>query len=255
MAALALGLLLALPVAIGNLGFISLAMGQGNLTKKQADALNAYNEAVKQFESVLGQRRAQINSKQPLPNLPGQALYLARNNMLSAYKDLTDVLPSKIGGPNKFKIPPAYFDAKNEPLLDEYVKLFALMQAPPANAQNSETPFKDVVDLGIAIARAKGLDAADGGEPMLFPAGAEFHHYLQDASLLHLFSPQRQFAESYQAFTKLLRRWTDPLIDCLKAALRERMALKKRSHLLPFSALRVLSGTGMAACPSDLFSL
>lgn len=41
--------------------------------------------------------------------------------------------------------------------------------------------------------------------------------------MLHLFSPQRQFAESYQAFTKLLRRWTDPLIDCLKAALRERM--------------------------------
>ena len=35
------------------------------------------------------------------------------------------------------------------------------MQAPPANAQNSETPFKDVVDLGTAIARAKGLDAAN----------------------------------------------------------------------------------------------
>ena len=78
--------------------------------------------------------------------------------MLGAYKDLTDALPSKIGGPNKFGIPPAYFDADNEPLLDEYVKLFALMQAPPANAQKSDTPFKDVVDLGIAIARAKGLD-------------------------------------------------------------------------------------------------
>jgi hypothetical protein len=35
------------------------------------------------------------------------------------------------------------------------------MQAPPANAQNSDTPFKDVVDLGTAIARAKGLDAAN----------------------------------------------------------------------------------------------
>jgi hypothetical protein len=33
------------------------------------------------------------------------------------------------------------------------------MQAPPAGAQKSETPFKDVVDLGTAIARAKGLDA------------------------------------------------------------------------------------------------
>ena len=35
------------------------------------------------------------------------------------------------------------------------------MQAPPANAQNSDTPFKDVVDLGTAIARARGLDAAN----------------------------------------------------------------------------------------------
>ena len=107
------------------------------------------------------QRRAQINSKQPLPNLPGQALYLARNNMISAYKDLTDAMPSRIGGPNKYGIPPAYFSADNEPLLDEYRKLFDLMQAPPANAQNSDTPFKDVADLGTAIARARGLDAAN----------------------------------------------------------------------------------------------
>jgi hypothetical protein len=147
---------------LGNLGFVSQAMAQaGTLTKKQSDALNAYNNAVKNFELVLSQRRAQIDSKQPLPNLPGQALYLARNDMLSACKDLTDALPSKIGGPNKFGIPPAYFDVNNEPLLDEYVKLFALMQAPPIDAQRSDTPFKDVVDLGIAIARAKGLDAAD----------------------------------------------------------------------------------------------
>jgi hypothetical protein len=81
--------------------------------------------------------------------------------MISAYKDLTDALPSKIGRPNKFGIPPAYFDADNEPLLEEYTNLFNIMQAPPANAQNSDTPFKDVVDLGAAIARAKGLDAAN----------------------------------------------------------------------------------------------
>ena len=57
----------------------------------------------------------------PLPNLPGQALYLARLAMMSAYKDLTDALPSRIGRPNKFAIPPAYFDADNEPLIDEYI--------------------------------------------------------------------------------------------------------------------------------------
>ncbi len=177
-AALALGLLFAppvssaidaivdavapLPAAIGTLGFMSSAMAQpGELTKKQSDALNTYNDAIKNFKSILGQRRAQINSKQPLPNLPGQALYLARINMMSTYKDLTDALPSKIGRPNKFGIPPAYFDADNEPLIDEYRSLFDVLEAPPANAQKSDTPFKDVVDLAIAIARARGLDAAN----------------------------------------------------------------------------------------------
>jgi len=152
------------PVWAGSsyVGFVSPARGQPPvLTPSQAEALNAYNNALAQFKAILSQRRAQINSHQPLPNLPGQALYLARNNMISAYKDLTDVLPSKIGRPNKFRIPPAYFDADNEPLLDEYTAIFNVMQAPPANAQNSETPFKDIVDLATAIARAKGLDAAN----------------------------------------------------------------------------------------------
>jgi hypothetical protein len=148
--------------AIGNLGFMSPAMAQpGALTKKQLDALDIYNAAVKNFESILAQRRAQIDSNQPLPNLPGQALYLARINMMSTYKDLTDALPSKLGRSNKFGIPPAYFDADKEPLVDEYRKLFDFMEAPPVNAQKSDTPFKDVVDLGIAIARARGLDATN----------------------------------------------------------------------------------------------
>jgi hypothetical protein len=150
------------PAAIGNLAFIRPAMGQPAApAKKQADALKTYNEARKDFETILARRRAQIDSNQPLPNLPGQALYQARNNMISAYKDLTDAVPSRIGRPNKFGIPAAYFDAENEPLLDEYVKLFDRMQAPPSDAQNSETPFKDVVDLAVAIARAKNLDAAN----------------------------------------------------------------------------------------------
>ena len=131
------------------------------LTQAQSDALAAYDKALNQFKSILSERRAQISSHQSLPNLPGQALYLARVNVMSAYKDLTDALPSKIGRPNKFGVPPAYFDADIEPLVEEYRKLFAIMEAPPANAQNSDTPFKDVVDLGIAIARAKGLDAAN----------------------------------------------------------------------------------------------
>jgi hypothetical protein len=155
-AAFAVGIILMLPV----FHLITSAGAQpAALTQSQSDALAAYDKAVREFKSVLGQRRAQINARQPLPNLPGQALYLARLAMMSAYKDLTDALPSRIGRPNKFAIPPAYFDAATEPLIDEYINLFAIMQAPPANAQDSATPFKDVVDLATGIARAKGLDA------------------------------------------------------------------------------------------------
>ncbi len=153
--------LLGRPSAIGNINFASFALAQpATLTKAQSEALETYNKALQGFKAVLKERRAQIDSKQKLPDRPGQALYLARVAMMSAYKDLTDALPSRIGRPNKYGIPPAYFDADTEPLIDEYKALFAVMQAPPATAQKSNTPFKDVVDLGTAIARIKGLDAA-----------------------------------------------------------------------------------------------
>ena len=125
----------------------------------QPDASDAYSGAVERFKAVLLERRVQIDAHRRLPDLPGQALYRARVDMMSAYKDLTDAIPARVGRPNKFGIPPAYFDAETEPLIDEYLRLFKIMQAPPANAQFSATPLKDVVDLGTAIARAKGLDA------------------------------------------------------------------------------------------------
>jgi hypothetical protein len=135
------------------------AIGQtGTITTKQSDAAAAYDQALGRFKSVLAERRRQIDAKEPLPNLPGQALYLARVDVISTYKDLTDAVPSRIGRPNKFGIPPAYFDADIEPLVDEYAKLFEIMEAPPPGAQSSPTPFNDVVDLAMAIARAKGLD-------------------------------------------------------------------------------------------------
>jgi len=149
-----------LPDTIGNISFMSIALGQPALTTSQSEALNAYNKTVQDFRSILRERRTQIDAKQKLPDKPGQDLYLARVAMMGAYKDLTDVLPSRIGRPNKYKIPPAYFDADNEPLVDEYKNLFRIMQAPPADAQKSDTPFKDVVDLGTVLARVKGLDAA-----------------------------------------------------------------------------------------------
>src|SRR5215469_14424029 len=151
-----------LATVIGAFGFVSLAHSQtAALTPAQAEAVAAYDNALSQFKSVLAERRAQIDANQPLPNIPGQALYLARLNVMSTYKDLTDAIPSKVGRPNKFGVPPAYFDAAIEPLIDEYLRLFAIMDAPPAYAQKSDTPFEDVVRLGTAIARAKGLDAAN----------------------------------------------------------------------------------------------
>lgn len=153
-------LVFCLLAACGFFGSISFAPAQPALTPAQAEALSAYNRTVQDFRSILKERRAQIDAKQKLPEKPGQALYLARVAMMGAYKDLTDVMPSRIGRPNKYKIPPAYFDADNEPLIDEYKNLFRIMQAPPANAQASDTPYKDVVDLGTVIARVKGLDAA-----------------------------------------------------------------------------------------------
>jgi hypothetical protein len=138
----------------------TIAEAQPALTKAQAEALDTYNKALDEFRSILKERREQIDQHQPLPDLPGQAIYLARNNMIGAYKDLTDLLPARIGRPSRFGMPPAYFDADNEPLMVEYLALFAALQVPLANAQKSDTPFRDVADLAIAIARAKGLDAA-----------------------------------------------------------------------------------------------
>jgi hypothetical protein len=130
------------------------------LSKAQAKAVSAYDKALREFKAVLVERRGQINAKQALPDRPGQALYLARMKVFSTYKDLTDAVPSRIGRANRFGVPPAYFDADIEPLVVEYGALIKLMEAAPAGAQYSRTPLKDVVDLGRAIARAKGLDAA-----------------------------------------------------------------------------------------------
>jgi hypothetical protein len=159
-AVLALGLIAG---CTSGLGCVTPAAAQPTAsapTKAQAGAVAAYDKALREFKSILAVRRAQIDGKKRLPNLPGQAIYVARLKVISTYKDLTDLVPSRIGRPNKFGVPPAYFDAEIEPLIEEYAAVFSIMQAPPANAQASPTPFRDVVDLGRAIARAKGLDAA-----------------------------------------------------------------------------------------------
>ena len=85
---------------------VARAQQPAQLTQSQRDALDAYNSALNGFRDVLRERRAQLNAHQPLPNLPGQALYLARIRTMSAYKDLTDAVPAKIGRANKFGIPP-----------------------------------------------------------------------------------------------------------------------------------------------------
>ncbi len=137
------------------------AKQEAAVKKAQAEAATAYDTALAAFKTILAKRRAQIDAKAKLPDLPGQAVYLARIQVMSRYKDLTDLVPSRIGRPNKFDVPPDHFDADIEPLIDAYAALFRDMQAPPPFAQSSETPFEDVVTLGTAIARAQGLDEAN----------------------------------------------------------------------------------------------
>jgi hypothetical protein len=124
MAVLALGLPFTqpwlVPAGSGALGLIAPAQAQPvPLAKAQSDALAAYEKALTDFKTILAQRRAQVDAKTKLPNLPGQALYRARIKVMSTYKELTDALPGRIGRPNKFGVPPAYFDADIEPLIEE----------------------------------------------------------------------------------------------------------------------------------------
>jgi hypothetical protein len=156
--------LLALALSAGAVGLVAApAAAQAPAAasaKEKAAALAAYDKALAAFKAILAERRAQIDAKKKLPGRPGQAIYLARLAVMSTYKDLTDLDPARIGRPNRFGVPPAYFDADIEPLIEEYGRLFGILQAPPKGAQDSPTPFEDVAALGRAIARAKGLDAA-----------------------------------------------------------------------------------------------
>lgn len=133
---------------------------KAKLTKAEKEVVSAYDKALVAFKKILAQRRAEIDGKKKLPARPGQAIYLARLKVMSTYKNLTDLMPERLGKPNTFGVPPAYFEAGIEPLIEEYAALFRIMQAPPAFAQSSDTPMKDVVDLGHAIALAKGADRA-----------------------------------------------------------------------------------------------
>ena len=131
------------------------------LTQEQAAAAAAYDKALRDFSAILAERRAQIDGEAAAARRGrGRRCIWRGCEVMSTYKDLTDAVPARIGRGNKFGVPPAYFDAAIEPLIDEYAAVFKVMQAPPAGAQESKTPFKDVADLGRAIARAKGLDAA-----------------------------------------------------------------------------------------------
>ena len=109
------------PALIGDLGFIAAALArpaaheeakaEDAVKQAQADAIAAHDKALREFKAILAKRRAQIDAKKRLPNLPGQAIYLVRMKMMSRYRDLTDVLPSRIGRPNRFGVPPDHFDA------------------------------------------------------------------------------------------------------------------------------------------------
>src|SRR5262245_29200464 len=72
---------------VGGAGFVNGASAQAAAaTKAQVAALTAYDEALRSFRAVLAERRAQIEAKQKLPDRPGQALYLARLQVMSTYR-------------------------------------------------------------------------------------------------------------------------------------------------------------------------
>src|SRR5690606_32014678 len=70
--------------------------------RERAAARAAYAKALSAFRAILAERRRQIERGERLPDRPGQALYLARNDMISTYKDLTDLEPWRIGRSNRF---------------------------------------------------------------------------------------------------------------------------------------------------------
>src|SRR5215831_622618 len=77
-------------VGIGGRGFVTSALAEPSaLTKAQVATRAAYDTALREFKEILAKRRAQIDAKEALPDLPGQAIYLARIRVMSTYKDLT----------------------------------------------------------------------------------------------------------------------------------------------------------------------
>ena len=125
------------------------------LTQSQLDALDAYDRALNHFRSILSERRTQIGSHHPLPNLPGQALYLARISRLARSKS-SRRFSSIVGRTNKFGIPPAYFDADIEPLIEEYRKLFDIMGRRPPTRKTRILQFMTLWTLEF-LARARAL--------------------------------------------------------------------------------------------------
>ena len=140
--------------------FFTVAEAQPALTKAQAEALDTYNKALDEFRSILKERREQIDQHQPLPDLPGQAIYLARNNMISAYKDLTDLLPAQDRQAKPIRHAAGVFRCRQRAVDGRVSRAVSRCRCRSPTRRNRTTPFHDVADLAIAIARAKGLDAA-----------------------------------------------------------------------------------------------
>ena len=106
---------------IGGASFVAAAQAETSaLTPAQSDALKTYTTALNAFAAILAQRRAQLTMQQKLPGRPGQALYLARLAHDERVQGPHRRAASRSGGPT-IRIPPAYFDADTEPLIEEYI--------------------------------------------------------------------------------------------------------------------------------------
>ena len=156
-----LAILAGFAINMGHPGSMSAALAQPALTASQSEALTVYNKTVQDFRSILRERRAADRCEARAARQTGTGpLSCACRDDGCVQGSYRRAAVENRQAPMDVKFLRPISMPTMSRLSTSTRILFRIMQAPPADAQKSDTPFKDVVDLGTAIARVKGLDAA-----------------------------------------------------------------------------------------------
>jgi hypothetical protein len=158
------------------------------LNAKQSAALKAFKEVMRTaiskpyasdsdtgFKALLEKRRAQIDAalrkydsqiragqmsrggavRAELPHRPGHALFRARAPIREAINEIRAVFPDRA------RLAKELFNTDEfDALMKQYQELFTIMEEPPVWAQNSATPFEDVLALARTLALNYGTTPA-----------------------------------------------------------------------------------------------